>query len=126
MIAEVVMRRKSCAVLAFVYGLLLADCSAPKPPPPPPPVAEIWPTAAWPGATPESQGLDSNALTAAIETIRAHRLPVHSILIERNGHIVLDASFFPFSSDETHDLASVTKSVISTLVGIAQRDHRIG
>ena len=109
----------------LTIALALAACKAPPPPPPPPPT-EIWPTSGWQSATPESQGVDSNALAYAIETIRARHLPVHSLFVERNGYAVLDATFFPFHSDETHDLASVTKSVVSTLVGIAQRDHRMG
>jgi CubicO group peptidase (beta-lactamase class C family) len=112
--------------LAMLLTFMLAACKAPAPQPPAASVAEIWPTTGWQGATPESQGVDSSALAYAIETIRARHIPVHSLFVERNGYAVLDAYFFPFHSDETHDLASVTKSVISTLVGIAQRDHRIG
>jgi CubicO group peptidase (beta-lactamase class C family) len=119
--------RNASVVAALFFGLLFADCTASEPrPAPPPPVAGIWPTAGWLTATPESQGIDSNALATALETIRARHLPVHSVFIERNGHAVLDAYFFPFHADETHGLASMTKSVVSTLVGIAQRDNRIG
>lgn len=77
-------------------------------------------------STPEAQGIDSRALARAVETIRAQRIPVHSLFVERNGYAVLDAYFYPYSDDETHDFASVTKSVLSTVVGIAQRDGRIG
>lgn len=115
--------RRAWAVGAFSLVLGLAAC---KTAPAPPPAPEIWPTVGWQSATPESQGVDSNALAYAIETIRARHLPVHSLFVERNGYVVLDATFFPFQPDETHDLASITKSVISTLVGIAQRDQRIG
>ena len=118
--------RKARVVAALLFGFLPVGCKAPPPPPPPAPVAEIWPTAGWRSATPESQGVDSNALAYAIETIRARHLPVHSLFIERNGYVVLDAYFFPFRAGETHDLASVTKSVVSTLVGIAERDQRLG
>jgi CubicO group peptidase (beta-lactamase class C family) len=120
---------KRIGQLAIALALVLVACRASSkhaPPTPPAPIAGIWPTTGWLTATPESQGVDSNALATAIETIRARHRPVHSVLLERNGHIVLDATFFPFHSDETHDLASVTKSLISTLVGIAQRDHRLG
>jgi len=113
-------------VTALFVALLLADCTAAKPSPPPPPAADPWPTAGWPAATPESQGIDSDSLASEIEIIRARRLPVHSVFVERNGYAVLDAYFFPYHADETHGLASMTKSVVSTLVGIAQRDHRIG
>jgi CubicO group peptidase (beta-lactamase class C family) len=126
-------RYRDCAnfrigTLAKVLGacVLLAACTAPAPPPPPPPPAELWPTTGWTFSTPEAQGFDSNTLADAIATIRARRLPIHSLFMERNGRAVLDVYFFPFQDRETHDLASVTKSVVSTLVGIAQRDGKLG
>lgn len=85
-----------------------------------------WPTSSWTTSTPEAQGLDSAVLADALETIRARNLPVHSLLIARHGRIVLDAYFHPFADNQLHDLASVTKSVISTLVGIAWGERRIG
>ena len=114
--------RNAWVLAALAVGLVLASCRTPPPAPPP---VEIWPTSGWPAATPESQGIDSGALAHVIENIRARHLPVHSIFVERNGYAVLDATFFPYHDDEPHGLASVTKSVISTLVGIAQRDNRI-
>ncbi len=84
-----------------------------------------WPTHGWLTSTPEAQGLDSDALADALETIRARHLPVHSLLIARHGRIVLDTYFHPFADNELHDVFSVTKSVISTVVGMAMRDRRI-
>jgi CubicO group peptidase (beta-lactamase class C family) len=54
-----------------------------------------------------------------MDAIQARHIPVHSLLIERHGSIVLDAYFHPFADNELHDVASITKSVISTLVGIS-------
>lgn len=90
------------------------------------PRRENWPSNGWTYSTPEAQGIDSRVLAGAVETLRAKRIPVHSLFVERNGYAVLDAYFFPFSDGETHDLASVTKSVLSTVVGIAQRGSGIG
>jgi CubicO group peptidase (beta-lactamase class C family) len=57
--------------------------------------------------------------------IRWRHLPVHSLLVERHGAIVLDAYFNPFADNQLHDVASVTKSVISTLVGIAEAKQQL-
>jgi CubicO group peptidase (beta-lactamase class C family) len=84
-----------------------------------------WPTHGWPTSTPEAQGIDSNVLADAMDSIRVRHIPVHSLLIERHGTIVLDAYFSPFADNETHNVASVTKSVTSTLVGIALGEHRL-
>jgi CubicO group peptidase (beta-lactamase class C family) len=84
-----------------------------------------WPTHGWATSTPEAQGVDSRVLADAMETIRARHIPVHSLLIERHGKIVLDAYFAPFGDNQLHDVFSVTKSVTSTLVGMAMRERRI-
>ncbi|TFH26502.1 MAG: class C beta-lactamase-related serine hydrolase, partial [Myxococcales bacterium] len=73
----------------------------------------------WPTAQPETQGFDSDTLAAAVERIGQENLPVDSVLIVRNGVLILDAYFYPYLGDHAHDVASVTKSVTSTLVGIA-------
>ncbi len=86
---------------------------------------QYWPTQAWRTNTPEQQGIDSEKLAEMLELIRQHNVDIHSLLIIRNGFIVLDANFFPFQAGQLHDLASVTKSVTSTLIGIAIGQHKI-
>ncbi len=63
--------------------------------------------------------MDSELLARAIDFIREQDLKLHSLLVIRNGHIVADAYFYPFPRGSKHDVASVTKSFTSTLVGIA-------
>jgi CubicO group peptidase (beta-lactamase class C family) len=82
-----------------------------------------WPTDGWPVSTPEAQGIDSATLADALVQIQARRIPIHSLLIVRHGRIVLDTYFHPFADGRTHNVYSVTKSVTSMLVGIAQARH---
>ncbi len=86
---------------------------------------EHWPTHGWPRSSPEAQGISSKTLVDAFDYVREHRIPIHSLLIVRNGCIVLDAYFWPFQDGQLHDLASVTKSVTSTLAGIAIGQHKL-
>jgi CubicO group peptidase (beta-lactamase class C family) len=81
-----------------------------------------WPEAAWRSSTPEAQGMNSSVLADALDYIRVQHTRIHSLMIVRNGYVVLDASFFPFQTDTLHDVASVTKSITSTLIGIAIGD----
>lgn len=78
-----------------------------------------YPDAQWRTATPESQGLDSVALAEAIHQIREKGLGIHSLLVIRHGYVVADASFYPYDGKSPHDLASVTKTITSTLTGAA-------
>ena len=78
-----------------------------------------YPPAEWRTTTPEAQGIDSEVLVALFDAVEEKRLPIHSLHIVRYGHLVLDAYFHPFAPDERHDVASVTKSVTTTLVGLS-------
>lgn len=84
-----------------------------------------WPTRGWRSSAPEAEGMDSEALARAFDYVREHRIPIHSVLIVRNGSVVLDAYFYPFHEGLVHDTASMTKSITSTLIGIAVGEHMI-
>jgi CubicO group peptidase (beta-lactamase class C family) len=81
--------------------------------------AESSRTSEWITGSPEEVGLDSAALSEMFDYVREHNVPVHSVQIVRHGRLVLDAYIYPYSSEMRHDVASVTKSVTSTLVGLA-------
>jgi CubicO group peptidase (beta-lactamase class C family) len=113
-------------VLFCVLHLLLAGCSSP--------VATVlpsnvptrtsandvyWPTEAWRTSTPEEQGMDSQRLTQMLDTIRQQHLDFHSLLIVRNGYLVSETYFGGYQQDTRHELYSCTKSIVSTLIGIA-------
>ncbi len=80
---------------------------------------DYWPTGGWQVASPESQGLDSNRLADLLLAARDRNVNIHSLLIIRNGYVVTDATFYPYDGQTVHDMASVTKSVMTTLIGIA-------
>ena len=95
---------------------------------PPPALGDGWST-----ASAESLGVDPNRLAALTEAIRAWpELGVHAVLIERAGRLIYETYADGFderwgeplgrvsmSTESMHDLRSVTKSVVSALVGIA-------
>jgi CubicO group peptidase (beta-lactamase class C family) len=83
------------------------------------PEADYWPTQGWLTSTPEEQGLDSAKLAEGLRQIQQKNIPIHSMLIIRNGRVVLDATFYPYDGKSLHSVASVTKSLTSTLIGIA-------
>lgn len=78
-----------------------------------------WPTAGWRSSTPEEQGMDSEKLAKLFDYLREQDLDIHSVTIVRNGYIIADSVIYPFDKDSKHNLMSVTKSVISALIGIA-------
>lgn len=80
---------------------------------------DYWPTNAWRRATPEEQGLDPAILGQMLISIADQQLNIDSLLVVRNGYIVLEKYYPLYEQDTLHELYSVTKSIVSTLVGIA-------
>ena len=116
-------------VACFLSLVLFATSVAPETP-----TTDNWQT-----ASADSVGLDSNKLANLTQSIRAWpELGVHAILIERNGRLVYEEYFEGFderwgrplgrvkmTAESKHDLRSVTKSVVSALVGIAHGEGKI-
>jgi len=87
----------------------------------------------WTIGSLEDAHIDRARLEAMTDSVRAHPdLNVHAILIERDGRLVYEEYFsgqderwgrplgvVTFTRDTKHDLRSITKSVVSALVGIA-------
>ena len=73
----------------------------------------------WKVSAPEEQGMNSLTLANAIKKFKRNNINIHSLLIIKNDHVVLDVCFYPFQNNYVHDLASVTKSITSLLIGIA-------
>jgi CubicO group peptidase (beta-lactamase class C family) len=91
-----------------------------------------WPTDAWRSSSPEEQGMDSLKLAQVLKAVQQQRLDLHSLLVIRHGYLVSETYFGPYQPDTRHELYSCTKSVVSTLIGIAidkayidRTDHRI-
>jgi len=68
---------------------------------------------------PEQQGIDSAQLAKMFEEINERNLSLNSVLIIRHGYLVTEAYFPPYQASTKHDMFSITKSIISALVGIA-------
>ena len=111
--------------LFFVITVILAASQVMAQTPQDSPSPEYWPTRGWRMTTPEQQGVDSNKLADTLDYIRNHEVNIHSLLVVRNGYIVMDAYFYPYRRDDVHDVASVTKSITSVLVGIAVNQGKI-
>jgi len=81
---------------------------------------DYWPTDGWRASTPEEQGMDSEQLAELMDYLQSQNsFDIHSLMIIRNGDVVADAYFYPFAQGAVHNIASDTKSFMSTLVGIA-------
>jgi CubicO group peptidase (beta-lactamase class C family) len=84
----------------------------------------------WPAASPESQGIDKQALDsilapAKILDVSASLYTLRSVVVVRNGFLI-DERYYDKSNISTlRYIASVTKSITSILVGIALEQGKI-
>ena len=56
---------------------------------------------------------------ALLDRIDQQQLDLHSLLIIRNGYLVTEAYYNPYTADRLFPVMSVTKSVTGALIGIA-------
>jgi len=107
-------------LVCVVLSTTVVAC-APKPGPlsAPEPLEPYWPTEAWRTCAPEQQGLDSARLAKMLEEMAKEGDAIDSVLVVRNGYLVLDAVVAPYQRGKAHIIHSCTKSVVSTLIGIA-------
>ena len=85
--------------------------------------AEVpWPTRRWPRADPEEVGLDRSLLLQADDRVPVELPDLSALLVIRRGHLVLEREYGEYVRNTPINVRSVTKSVISALVGIALDD----
>jgi CubicO group peptidase (beta-lactamase class C family) len=89
------------------------------------PAPDYWPTDGWRTSSPEAQGFDSAKFAQGLQSIHEKHVDIDSLLIIRNGYVVLDAHFDPYDGTFPHDMASVTKSVMTTLIAIAAEQGQL-
>ena len=94
----------------------------------------------WPVASPEAAGFDAAILCALEDTLDgAQEMNIHAVVVARNGALVYetyrsgrdsrwgtDRGTVKHAYDKLHDLRSISKSVVSLLIGIAIDRKLIG
>jgi len=84
------------------------------------------PTKEWQVTTPEKQAMDSSTLDRMTSYVQDSGLEVNSVIVIRHGYIVYEKYFrAPWNKDRIHNIYSCTKSVMSSLVGIAVQQGKI-
>ncbi|KKN50185.1 hypothetical protein LCGC14_0635310 [marine sediment metagenome] len=80
---------------------------------------EYWPTNEWKLASPESVNIDSKKLYVLDNEIEVRLRGVNSFLIVKNGNIIHEKYYNGYNREQTNHMCSVTKTIISVLIGIA-------
>ncbi|WP_163339502.1 serine hydrolase [Desulfopila sp. IMCC35008] len=88
--------------------------------------AEYWPQENWRTASPESQGMSSEVLSDMLDALWKNEYKIDSIIVIRNGRLVLESYKYPAGPHFKHQIYSCTKSISSALIGIAVEKGYIG
>jgi CubicO group peptidase (beta-lactamase class C family) len=86
---------------------------------------EYWPTAGWRTAAPDRQGMDPAVLDDLDAVVPDSYPGVRSLLVARHGYLVYERYWQGVDAGDGHNSFSVTKSVVSALVGLALRDRHL-
>jgi CubicO group peptidase (beta-lactamase class C family) len=92
------------------------------------------PAAAWsaslnfgqlPRSSPESQGMSPKNIIDFASAVEADKLNLHSLMILRQGKVVAEGWWAPYSPDMKHTLYSLSKSFTSTAIGLAVAEKKL-
>jgi CubicO group peptidase (beta-lactamase class C family) len=72
----------------------------------------------WRTSSPEEQGMDAGRLNEMMTYIDTQAINLHSVLVIRHGVIVAERYYGSFDQYSRREVYSVTKSFVSTLIGI--------
>ena len=80
---------------------------------------DYWPTQDWRAAAPESVGMDAECLSSLDREIEVRFRSINAFLVIRWGYLIFERYYGGCGQDDKHLVASVTKSFVSALIGIA-------
>ncbi len=77
------------------------------------------PSRQWESINPEAGGMDSGKLDSLTRIIQTQHRNINGVVIVKNGKLVFERYFNGYEAEDTSNVASVTKSFTSALIGIA-------
>ncbi|WP_152393251.1 serine hydrolase domain-containing protein [Paenibacillus guangzhouensis] len=82
-------------------------------------LASYWPTTDWRSAAPAMLRMNAEKLSALDALIRTEYSNITGMVVVRNGYIAYERYDHGYRPEDPQHVASVTKSVMSALIGIA-------
>ena len=79
----------------------------------------------WKESSPQAQGLDRERVAALPAKLKAEVPRLKGLVVVRNNELIFEFYREGYGPDDLHNVASVTKSLISALIGIAMEEGRI-
>jgi CubicO group peptidase (beta-lactamase class C family) len=81
----------------------------------------------WEISSLKEEGIDrENIKDLMLDILNGNIRDIHSVLIVKNGKLVLEDYFYGHARNKTHSMMSVSKSITSILIGIGKDQKKIG
>lgn len=75
--------------------------------------------------TPEEEGIASGNVIRFLKRLEEQEIPMHSMLLIRNGKLLTETYYEPYNREELHRMFSVTKSMVSLAIGLLCEEGRV-
>lgn len=76
-----------------------------------------------PRSTPAQEGVDAQHILDFLDEIAAKKLELHSLMIVKNGKVITEGWWHPYSAEQYHGCYSVTKAFVCMAVGFAEEEE---
>ena len=86
---------------------------------------DYWPTTGWRTAPPRAEGIDPAVLATIPGNVSNLHPEVRSVLVVHHGYLVYEHYWQGMTASDGDNVYSVTKSVVSALVGIALGEGKL-
>ena len=78
-----------------------------------------------PRSLPEAEGVSSKGLLAFLKAVDESVNDLHSFMLLRHGRVVAEGWWYPYAPELPHMLFSLSKSFVSTAIGLAVAEGRL-
>lgn len=75
-------------------------------------------------AAPSAVGISAASVEAFLDAVEAAGLEMHAMMLHRHDHLVVDASWWPYRTDQPRLMHSVAKSFTACAIGMALEEGR--
>jgi len=78
-----------------------------------------------PTITPFESGIGSKAIFDFIHELEENQIPLHSFLILKDGKLVSEGYYHPFTKEKPHRIYSCSKSFVSAAIGLLESEGKL-
>jgi CubicO group peptidase (beta-lactamase class C family) len=76
-------------------------------------------------ALPQDAGIDPDKIKKVLERLDKRNIPMHSLLILKDGRLVFEKYYAPYEKDTLHRMFSISKSFSGVAIGLLASQGKV-